>query len=428
MNYEFHACYPFALRDSVTQAFAIEWLSGKSSDLPHHWQEIGDIQDPLQRIAILSQAIATPYKEQARMGTRQDPGGFRYWVEHESHAFLQTRLAQMKRLGLLPTLPDISALPHGTWAIQFTFTLRTPYISKDDVGLHILDNPVRKDRVFGLPMVASTGWKGALRAALREAHGWDDDHPDLLRLCGDARDDETGHAGRLYFYPTFFTRLGLEVINPHDRQSNAGKQPIYFECVPAGAQGDFTLLYVSFDRVGEDEDETRRQALADLETVAAGIEAMMTRYGFGAKTSVGCGLAKETVSDGMLTCRIAELVTAPSAAEPALAPVQDLPRYLEAPGRLKPAYLTADGTFRDRNEAELKAMKRADRQLYDKAKAWWEREGKALAQQGPQPPPAVAVPPPAPTPTWPSWNFASFDELATLAGQVAEQLIPGGAQ
>ena len=305
MNHEFHACYPFALQDSVTQAFAIEWLSGKLSNLPHQWQEIGDIQDPLQRIAILSQAIATPYKEQARVGTRKDPGGFRYWVEHESHAFLQTRLAQMGHLGLLPTLPDLVALPTGSFAVHFTFTLRTPYISQDDVGLHILDNPVRKDRVFGLPMVASTGWKGALRAALREANGWDDDHPDLLRLCGDARDDETGHAGRLYFYPTFFTRLGLEVINPHDRQSNAGKQPIYFECVPAGAQGDFTLLYLPFDLIGADEAEIRKQALADLHLVAEGLCALFLTYGFSAKRSSGYGVAKDEIV-GLVKTRAGE--------------------------------------------------------------------------------------------------------------------------
>ena len=156
---------------------------------------------------------------------------------------------------------------------------------------------------------------------------------------------------------------------------------------------------------------------------------MFTVYGFSAKRTSGFGLAKETVSDGVLTCRMAGLSTAaPSTPEPALAPAQDLPRYLEAPGRLKPEYLTADGTFRDRSEAELKAMKKADRQLYDKAKAWWEREGKALAQQGAEPPPAVAVPPPTLPPAWPSWSFASFDELVTLAGQVAEQLSMGGAQ
>jgi len=280
-------------RDDIQRA-GIDFLLGRGQ-APGGFPHLAEVVDPLARVELLAQALLTSNKDYARAGSRQERGGLPSL--YRSQAFqeaLDARRRQMAALGLLPTLPDLAALPTGSFAVHFTFTLRTPYISKDDVGLHILDNPVRKDRVFGLPMVASTGWKGALRAALREANGWDDNHPDLLRLCGDARDDERGHAGRLYFYPTFFTRLGLEVINPHDRQSNAGQQPIYFECVPAGAQGDFTLLYVPFDRVGEDDGETRRQAVADLGLVAAGIEAMMTRSGFGAKTSVGCGAAEET--------------------------------------------------------------------------------------------------------------------------------------
>jgi len=63
-----------------------------------------------------------------------------------------------------------------------------------------------------------------------------------------------------------------------------------FECVPAGAQGVFTLLYAPFDQVGQPPAETRGQVAEDLPLVVAGVEAMLTRYGFGAKTTVGCGL------------------------------------------------------------------------------------------------------------------------------------------
>lgn len=281
----------FQAQDGVQRA-GIDFLLGRGQ-APNGFGHLAAVTDPLARVDLLAQALLTAYKDYARAGSRQERAGLPQL--YRSPAFqeaLAARRRQMAALGLLPALPDLAALPAGSFAIQFTFILRTPYISKDDAGLHILDNPVRKDRVFGLPMVAATGWKGALRAALREVHGWDDEHPDLVRLCGAARDDETGQAGRLYFYPTFFTQLGLEVINPHDRQSNAGKQPIYFECVPAGAEGDFALLYVPADRVGEDETETRHQAVADLALVAKGIETLMTRAGFGAKTTVGCGVAE----------------------------------------------------------------------------------------------------------------------------------------
>jgi len=118
-----------------------------------------------------------------------------------------------------------------------------------------------------------------------------------VRQRGYVAGDVEGFQGCLYFYPTFFTQLGLEVINPHDRQSNAGKQPIYFECVPAGASGDFTLLYVPCDQA--DVVEARAQAAADVQVVMAGVAALMTVYGFGAKTSNGYGTAAETfVTDG----------------------------------------------------------------------------------------------------------------------------------
>jgi len=112
-----------------------------------------------------------------------------------------------------------------------------------------------------------------------------------------------GFQGALYFYPTFFTRLSLEVINPHDRQSNAGKQPIYFECVPDGAHGTFSLLYAPFDLIGADEAEIRRQALEDLQLVAEGLQAMFLTYGFSAKRTSGYGVAEDKIIKGEIRTR-----------------------------------------------------------------------------------------------------------------------------
>ena len=306
MKREFHAQLDIVNRPGHVQKGAVSFLLGATPAPPTEMPDLAHFSDPLARLDLLAQALLTQNKDYARAGSRREGGGLPQL--YRSPAFqdaLAARRQQMAALGLLPTLPDLAALPAGSFASHFTFTLRTPYISKDDAGLHILDNPVRKDRVFGLPMIAATGWKGALRAALRQAHDWGDDHPDLLRLCGAARDDETGQAGRLYFYPTFFTQLGLEVINPHDRQSNAGSQPIYFESVPAGAQGEFALLYAPLDRINNEKADSVRQLQAlpeevakDLSLVVAGIEALMTSTGFGAKTSNGYGTAEtEFVKD-----------------------------------------------------------------------------------------------------------------------------------
>ncbi len=205
----------------------------------------------------------------------------------------------MQQLGLEPALPDLTRLPRGAWVIRFPFILRTPYISRDDQTFHLLDNPLKKEWVFKVPYVAAPGWKGALRATMRRMRGYD--APDqeandrqMVRLFGNVRGEEvTFAAGSLHFFPTFFDRLGLEVINPHDRVKGVGERgPILFECAPVGAQGTFTLLYVS---LGVQVDGA--EIADDLVAVASGIHRMLVEDGFGAKTSSGFGTAEKTLPD-----------------------------------------------------------------------------------------------------------------------------------
>lgn len=347
MQHEFLSAFSLLQARDDIQRTAIDFLLGRGQ-APSGLGHLAEVTDPLARVDLLAQALLTAYKDYARAGSRQERAGLPQL--YRSPAFqeaLAARRQQMTALGLLPTLPDLAALPAGSFAIYFSFILRAPYLSKDDVGLHILDNPVRKDKVFGLPMVASSSWKGALRAAIvAELAGqadkladdtWVERRLQVTRLFGNEKyaeesDDEfdayldrckpaaaqayrdmlkaryssTGFmAGRLSFYPTFFTQLGLEVINPHDRRSNAGSQPIYLECVPAGAEGEFALLYVPFDRIGNEtaDPERRLRALSeevaeDLSLVTTGIEALLIGHGIGAKTSAGNGTARaEFVKD-----------------------------------------------------------------------------------------------------------------------------------
>lgn len=322
---------------------------------------------------------------------------------------------------------DLSILPGHSFSLSFTFTLAQPYISKDDNPIYIVDNPIVRDKVFQLPLVRSSSWKGSLAAALRQL-GQSEKDATWQRLFGKVNEaNDEGQAGRLVFFPTFFTQTSLEIINPHDRKSRVGKNPILFECVPIDAKGTFTVLYVPFDRVGEDEKETRQQAAQDLTLIAEGARALFTIYGFGAKTSSGYGIARQTVKNGVLSLRMVGLqpATSPMPAPPA-ALMPDLPRYLDTPGQLKPEYRTANGGFHERSDTELKAMKKADRLLYDKAKAWWEREGKRLAGSTAVSQIETAAVPAAPEPTWPSWPFATFDELAAVADQAAMQAQDGG--
>ncbi len=196
---------------------------------------------------------------------------------------------------------DLGILPTYSFVIQFTFTLAQPYISRDEQDFYIIDNPVRKDKVFGLPYVASTSWKGCLRAALSHLKQVDNEtiqHKDLSRLFGNEKgeeDQQKFQAGRLFFFPTFFTKKSLEIINPQDRKLRVGTLPIPFESVPVGSEGNFTLLYVPFNSADMDTENALKQATKDLRLVVRGLYAMFRVYGFGAKTHSGFGLVEEVV-------------------------------------------------------------------------------------------------------------------------------------
>ena len=342
MKYEFHAEYEFAAADSLTQQKAISYLAGKESMPPGKRPALKDIDDPAARILLLGQALTTPHKSLARVGRRQKPGGILSIFQSSAfRQFMQKQDSFLEELGLKPSFHDLSRYPPGSWAVQFKFKLLEPYLSRDDTDLYIVDNPVKKDWVFKLPYVAPGQWKGMLRMVMtrqlvEEANNLSDENYAEKRfrltvLFGDEKGEEPGslnqlakyldndkpgagslyrksvrqrfgvqddedplprHTGRLHFYPTFFTRMELEVINPHDRGTGAGTLPIYLECVPRQTEGHFVIFYVPGDQVDADETETKKQALQDLKLVVKGIRDMFDGYGIGAKTTSGFGTAK----------------------------------------------------------------------------------------------------------------------------------------
>ncbi|MEM4390224.1 MAG: hypothetical protein QXG98_06245 [Candidatus Micrarchaeia archaeon] len=234
-------------------------------------------------------------------GQKNDADDLRkQWSENAKRVSLTEPDSKLWQTIARPSI-DLTLLPPGSWFLQFIFTLAKPYISKDDNPFYIIDNPIVRDKVFRLPMIRPTSWKGNLYAALWQLGHDKQDDEQMQRLFGETRGEESGQSGRLYFYPTFFTQTGLEIINPHDRKRRVGKNPILFECVPAGAQGTFSLLYVPFDPIGQPEDEIRRQAIQDLQIAAEGIQAMMLTYGFSAKRTSGYGVAQEVIQGKVQT-------------------------------------------------------------------------------------------------------------------------------
>ncbi len=211
---------------------------------------------------------------------------------------------------LLDAVPPV--LQPGWLAIEVAFTLETPWYSKDDRPFHVLDNPVRKDRVFGVPFMSAASWKGLLRWSCRmvaglaehlERHrgnleGWEDPSW-LLHLFGNEKGaGEDFQRGALAFYPTWFPRVGFEVINPHRRKTRAGTQPIYYEVVPpryeqkgtlTETKATLRLLYAPRPGQAPKEGVEAQDALNKLLDAT---DKLLTVYGFSAKRTAGWGLAK----------------------------------------------------------------------------------------------------------------------------------------
>ena len=209
---------------------------------------------------------------------------------------IQTSEDWAQKLKLIPDHSGFDSLPPFSFMLQFRFQLRKPYLSADDEMFYIIDNPVRKEKVFRMPMVASTGWKGALRYAFWQL-GFTENDPVIKRLFGNPRTcDEQNkfQAGRLRFYSSFFDRVDFDIINPHDRETGktTEKGPILHEVVPAEkSTAIFTLTYVPLFAGSDIRQEVRK----DLKALANGLPAMMTTYGFGAKTSSGFGVTQNNL-------------------------------------------------------------------------------------------------------------------------------------
>ncbi|MHA1490935.1 MAG: RAMP superfamily CRISPR-associated protein [Promethearchaeota archaeon] len=256
---------------------------------------------------------------------------------------------EIKELRLDPKdieIEDIKKISNNTiennvFFIKINFTLKTPYISKDDDVFYVDDNPICKDKVFKVPYVRPGSWKGKLRwvasynllERLRNSsfRNWKFERCKLIRLFGNEKDvisswldqqiaQETGinlgkitnqfhsflkeqdyiskdanRRGRLIFYPTFLDKYGLDVLAPHKRDTRtiAKTGPINLEIAPEGSKGTFALLYFPFDILWRK--DIHSEVMEDLEILQKSIPDILTLYGFGAKTTAGYGLVNKEI-------------------------------------------------------------------------------------------------------------------------------------
>lgn len=146
------------------------------------YSEVGDI---LSRIRLLATAYAIEKKlpdrrgrpnkiepdVYAKVGEGDFPSGLKALIHSNGNYndYIRCKLSELNLLYINMPI-DISELLKGSWVIEFPITLKKPFISKDDVPLYIIENPVRKDKVFGIPFSSAMSWKGNLRWTMMKVH------------------------------------------------------------------------------------------------------------------------------------------------------------------------------------------------------------------------------------------------------------------
>lgn len=338
-------------------------------------------------------------------------------------------------LGGLPPddLAALASLPRNSLLLRLDFTLDKPYLSKDDTAFHVLDNPVRKEWVFRVPAIASTGWKGALRATFWQ-RGYDEKDLLVRRLFGFSLDDDDGQAGCLTFFPTYFksNEVGIEMINPHDRTKGTGIQPIPFEAVCPGARGVFWLLYAPRDAAGT------AHLAEDLGEIGKALADLLSVYGVGAKVSSGYGTA--TPRGGRLFLRAAVPPYAatpdqpPLATEPVSPAIDPLDEWLTTL-LYDPAGMPLS---RDNFLNRLDGVWEQGPGLGKKPKgepAKWKKYGQWHDKHAPKagPEPAAGAEPDAETgAAQPAGlftvEFTSLNELGEIAGHIGRHLNPAATE
>jgi len=185
----------------------------------------------------------------------------------------------------------IDNLPIGSFLMTIEFQLQRPYISKGNNPFHLHENPILRDRAFQLPVITETTWKGAFKNAFSMINN---DEENIKLLFGD-----TERRGRLHFFPTFFGRTTVEVINPHDRKTKKGTQPIYIDAAGVNnnrtsfESGKFCVLYCPFDQMGGSVKNIRISTLDIAHKVYEAAIKMM-ELGVSGKKSSGYGAMKES--------------------------------------------------------------------------------------------------------------------------------------
>lgn len=282
----------------------------------------------------------------------------------------------------LPRAEDLLALPDGSWLLQTEFKLAKPFTSKADNPWFENQNPIVRDHLTGLPVIKPTTWKGHLSFAA-EAEGLDT--AIRRRLFGTSLGAESGWAGRLHFFTTFFLEdTGREVITPLCRETRTPvRGPLDFEVMDVGRKGKLSLLYVPRPKgtrwsVG--------QISEDLQAATAAVKAMLLDYGFSAKKTAGWGVAADAVVSGSLAAKGAIWPAAKTVGSQFVEPEGSFGKFMDERGRPHAAIKKATGVWLSNQEFKAAGAALGTLTEYKKFRSWYDVHGSEWARRltGPQ--------------------------------------------
>ena len=338
---------------------------------------------------------------------------------NNSNSRLKSAIQLLHEFDLYQPTVNINLLPENSFFVQFEFILKRPFYSKDDDQFYIIDNPICKESVFKVPMVRPSGWAGALKNAIvnndKEKHD-ELESQSIDRLFGYVSDKEDDNKkGFLMLFPTYFDNIKFEIINPHDRKTKAGKNPIYYEVVPAKSTGLFSLLYVPFYISDEEKSHVNDKIAFDIDLVAKGLKSMFLTYGFGAKTSSGFGIVEDKLENGKITLKTKNITV--STQVEVKPPEKNFEKYLDEDGKVKEIFMGSgeDGLLSNK-EYNNKASQFRESSLseFKKFRTWYKCHAgdwqKYLQSKE------------KPSPEWPAWPFKTFDELIDVAKNISQNL------
>lgn len=337
---------------------------------------------------------------------------------NNSNSRLKNAIQLLHEFDLYQPTVNINLLPENSFFVQFEFTLKKPFYSKDDEQFYIIDNPICKESVFKVPMVRPSGWVGVLKNAI--VNNDKEEHDELEsqsvdRLFGYAPDKEDDNKkGFLTLFPTYFDNIKFEIINPHDRETKAGKNPIYYEVVPAKSTGLFSLLYVPFYISDEDKSHANDKIAFDIDIVAKGLKSMFLTYGFGAKTSSGFGIAENDPIGGKIILK-SKCVTV-SVHEDIKPPEKAFLKYLNEDGSLKDSFKDAEGKLITKITGEkLSQIGGGSLNEFKRFKNWYNKEDGHKWRKSSQSKDENST-------EWPIMTFSTFDELIDVAKDISQKL------